>query len=116
MKDPDFNYIGECEDIVKRLRAHNSGRGVEGTMKVNLQPFFIAAYITGFVQNSRAYRMQFETRVRNERDSLRDRTTVLNTLSAAEKVVSHHNSESRTSAISGMQLELLTFSYLINPL
>ena len=115
MKDPDFNYIGECQDIVKRLRAHNSGRGAEGTMNVNLQPFFIAAYITGFVQNSKAYRMQFETRVRNERDSLRDRATVLNTLSAAEKVVSHHNSESRSSAISGMQLELLTISYLISP-
>ena len=59
--------------------------------------------------------MQFEARVRIERDSCRDRASVLNTLSAAEKVVSYHNTESRQSAIQGMQLELLTITFLISP-
>lgn len=44
--NPVFSFIGESENVGRRLMEHNTGHGVIGTANPSLRPFFIGAFIT----------------------------------------------------------------------
>lgn len=47
-KDTSKTYIGQSMDLMKRLLQHNSGFGTEFTRQINLRPWIIYAFISGF--------------------------------------------------------------------
>jgi predicted GIY-YIG superfamily endonuclease len=57
-KKPHFEYIGETNNVARRIEQHNSLRGPHVTAQPDLLPFAMHAYIVGF--NDKTERMQFE--------------------------------------------------------
>ena len=60
LKDQNTTYIGQTENLMKRICQHNSGIGAYVTADPNLRPWHIIGFITGFEMNNRQERMQIE--------------------------------------------------------
>lgn len=67
MKTRTDNYIGETEDLARRLRSHNSGHGSQGSTSVNLRPWSVVAFVMGF-DGKRWPRRHFERQWKELRD------------------------------------------------
>ena len=50
-KDTTKTYIGQTMDLLKRINQHNSGYNTDFTNQIDLQPWLLYAFITGFDQN-----------------------------------------------------------------
>ena len=64
-----FFYIGETNDIVSRLRSHNSGYGSQTTTLQSLRPYALFSYICGFDGN-RIVRTYVEQQWKRKRDEV----------------------------------------------
>ena len=69
LRQMDFIYIGETQNIVKRLKEHNQGNGSRTTTPDHLCPWAIVGYICGF-QGHKTLRMSIEQRWKIERDRI----------------------------------------------
>jgi predicted GIY-YIG superfamily endonuclease len=58
--DPNYMYIGETDNIRKRLDQHNAGEGTRYTNIRQLQPWAMMGFVYGFM--ARTERMSFEQR------------------------------------------------------
>ena len=56
---PEYSYIGETGNLLRRINEHNTGKGPEVTSSVILRPFAIHAYVIGFTERSE--RLRFES-------------------------------------------------------
>lgn len=65
-KDNRSTYIGQTNDMLRRLKEHNSGRGSKQTSPDHLRPWGLLAYVVGFEQNTR-YMMMFEKKWEQQR-------------------------------------------------
>ncbi len=63
-------YIGETQNIVRRLRDHNQLRGSKSTRNPLLLPWALIAFVTGFETNSKAIRRNVEKQWKIERNKL----------------------------------------------
>jgi predicted GIY-YIG superfamily endonuclease len=57
-KKPYFEYIGETNNLARRIKQHNSLQGPQLTAQPDLLPFAMHAYIIGF--SDKTERLQFE--------------------------------------------------------
>ncbi len=57
-KKPHFEYIGETNNVARRIEQHNSLRGPHVAAQPDLLPFAMHAYVVGF--NNKTERLQFE--------------------------------------------------------
>jgi hypothetical protein len=62
VRDFDRDYIGQCENISRRLDEHNRGVGSLGTASAHYRPYFPAAYICGLSHLDRQMREHLESR------------------------------------------------------
>ena len=68
-KDHNFTYIGQTENIVQRLKQHNSGHGAVDTEPISLRPYALAGMILG-LGNQQRLRMALEKNWRDKRSRL----------------------------------------------
>ena len=64
MRNKDFTYIGEAENVNVRERQHNTGHGAIGTAMPMDRPFKVAAYITGLSHCTTSDQMSMENQWR----------------------------------------------------
>ena len=69
VKNRQSTYIGQTNNLVRRLKEHNSGIGALSTASELLCPWALLAYVAGFDGTSRT-RMAFETAWKRKRDSM----------------------------------------------
>jgi predicted GIY-YIG superfamily endonuclease len=74
-KHAGFMYIGETEDIRKRLNDHNSGNGSKFTNNSRLRPWALFGFVIGFGNRSqrRLFEQRWKHRAREDRNSERRR-------------------------------------------
>jgi len=53
VKDTSKTYIGQTMDLTKRINQHNSGYGTDFTNQIDLRPWVIYAFISGFERRRR---------------------------------------------------------------
>ena len=90
LRNPDFTYIGQTENIRQRLREHNSGHGARDTCRFEDAPFAVAGYISGLVGYSKSHRMSLEAKWRRYRNRLSD-DNVMNILDQGDRIVREEN-------------------------
>ena len=61
----DITYIGETDNLSRRLYQHNLGKGSSGTRIAMLMPWALIAYVVGF--ETRQSRQMFEARWQQQR-------------------------------------------------
>ena len=66
-KQPSFAYIGETNNLARRLQEHNSLNGPEITAQLDLIPFAIHAYVIGFCNRSERLQFESEWKLNNRR-------------------------------------------------
>ena len=57
---PERTYVGQCENLERRIRNHNSGHGSEGTAPAVYLPYAPAAYLTNLGHMNESERMSLE--------------------------------------------------------
>jgi DNA replication protein DnaC/predicted GIY-YIG superfamily endonuclease len=57
---PERTYVGQCENLERRIRNHNSGHGSEGTAPAVYLPYAPAAYLTNLGHMDESDRMSLE--------------------------------------------------------
>jgi predicted GIY-YIG superfamily endonuclease len=67
-KDRRTTYIGQTNNLKRRIREHNSGYGSSGTCSPELRPWGLLAFVTGF-ENGVIERVSFEARWKIRRDT-----------------------------------------------
>lgn len=67
MRSLTDTYIGQTNDLQKRLWMHNSGYGSRGTNLSGLHPWSIVGFVTGFT-DGKSERMSFERSWKHMRD------------------------------------------------
>lgn len=60
LNDRVSTYIGQTANLVRRLHAHNSGYGSSSTAHIDLRPWALMGYVTGFGSATAQQRMSFE--------------------------------------------------------
>jgi predicted GIY-YIG superfamily endonuclease len=109
-RDPNYHYIGECGDLLKRLEEHATSNGAFGTSYHSKKPFLVAVYITGMKHDYQDHeRMSIERRWKNAHDCLTCRKSVLNIIDAGESLVQEINSQDHRNGI----FEKLVFVKLV---
>jgi len=68
-RDTKCTYIGETENLRKRLRKHNNGTATEQTASNHLRPWGLLAFVVGFDSGSRQNRRTFEGAWKARRDT-----------------------------------------------
>lgn len=71
LADTRWTYIGECENMTKRLDEHNRGIGSVQSAPVSLRPWALLAYVVGFDGNE-GKRKGFENRWIRHRQFLQE--------------------------------------------
>ena len=66
-----ITYIGETNNINRRIREHNQLRGSNSTNNALLLPWALVCFITGFNSTSKTIRKKVEQMWKNERDNLK---------------------------------------------
>jgi predicted GIY-YIG superfamily endonuclease len=66
-------YIGETNNIVRRIQEHNKLRGSNSTNNALLLPWALVCFVTGFSLSSSTVRKQFEQLWKIERNNLKNR-------------------------------------------
>jgi predicted GIY-YIG superfamily endonuclease len=89
--DANYSYIGQCEQLDKRLDDHNSGNGAFGTSDYTKRPFHVAGFITGLKHYDETMRMSLEHHWQDNRDHMIAHKTVLNILDVGERLVMEKN-------------------------
>ena len=69
VRDRDTTYIGQTQNLTKRLDQHNRGIGAKQTRPEYLRPWSLLAYVTGFNGHRQAHR-EFETAWEQARQKL----------------------------------------------
>ena len=110
LRNRNFTYIGQTENIVQRFRKHQSGRGAVGTERVEDQPFAVAGYITGLVHYNKAQRMGLEQQWRHYRNQLVN-DDVFNIISQGERLVNDQNN----NALINASPDRINFVRLVSP-
>jgi hypothetical protein len=108
-KNPNYTYIGQCMDLEKRIKQHQSGNGAEGTSDPSLLPFHIAGFISGFEEYDRSFLQQLETRWNNYRLRSDSRPSVMNVVQLGSKIAQDENAIN----ISLRRLTMLNFTQLV---
>ena len=60
LQDNNTTYIGQTENLAKRLTQHNKGYGAISTKNEKLRPWSVIAFITGFNNNDKNSRKSLE--------------------------------------------------------
>ena len=69
VKRQDYVYIGKTNNLIERLRAHNSGNGSSSTEPSHLRPYALYAYICGF-DSRNTLMLAVENQWKRKRDQL----------------------------------------------
>ena len=91
-RDLHFFYIGETNNLVRRIHEHNTGNGPEINRQLQLLPFALFAYVTGFQTSNE--RKSFESNwklARKRRSHIANRDNGL--LEIGKDLVIDHNSK-----------------------
>jgi predicted GIY-YIG superfamily endonuclease len=57
---PERTYVGQCKNLHKRIRQHNSGSGSKGTASAVYHPYALVAYLTNLGHMNESDRMSLE--------------------------------------------------------
>ena len=113
-----ITYIGQTEDLYRRLRDHNSGQGARETRGKG--PWLLVAYVEGFGNNETA-RRHFEDDWQESNKyrftQARQQGTMPSTpimLSAAEDLIAAARSNSTLRAYAGLDLKLVQHADLVH--
>jgi len=110
-REPRFTYIGECEDLTKRMTDHNGGHGSFGTSNPSQRPFYPAGFISGLGHCDKAGRLSLESHWRYYRNTLPESADRFDVLNQGLRVVNYHNENQERAG----RPERITFTRMVVP-
>lgn len=98
VKDCSRTYVGQTENISKRLYQHNKGWGAVGTADPQYRPYAVAAYICGMGHMERVEREGIEKKwkIYNRaimQESSRRRNDVMDRIEQGRRIVVEYNED-----------------------
>ena len=92
LKQPSFTYVGETNNIARRLVEHNSGHGSRSTRPSHLIPYHIAAYIiTHSMDVSGRMSLEHRWQLRNQQAHRQGNSSIMNLIDIGRDIVNQHN-------------------------
>ena len=109
-RDPDWSYVGETDDLKRRLRQHQQpGGGSSGTADMSKHPVSYAGYIAGLGHLTVSERKSLERELKDYVKSRSGKTGPLEVCAEATRLVSNHNA---SYAIRGMNERMMFVSLI----
>ena len=109
-RDPDWSYVGETDDLKRRLRQHQQpGGGSSGTADMSKHPVSYAGYIAGLGHLTVSERKSLERELKDYVKSGSGKTGPLEVCAEATRLVSNHNA---SYAIRGMNERMMFVSLI----
>ena len=92
LRNKNFTYIGQTQNIRQRLRNHNLGHGAFGTSSPEDRPFAVAGLICGLGHKNVRYREYLERQWKDFRDNALDVDDPMSIINIGNRLVEHENS------------------------